>query len=81
MKMLLNRIYRCIWTDYNGYTRISFSSDVQSHSGAFEVLERLTRKQAAYPERNYRLEVWDEEAVRYKAYPLINSKYALFSED
>lgn len=79
--MLLNRVYRCIWTDSFGDTRISFTVDVQESAHCRDVIERLQRNQRGWPERKYRLQIWDLEEDEYKDYPPINSKYALFSED
>lgn len=81
MTMLLNCFYRCVWTDGDGNDRISFNADVITHGHWREVIEKLKYKQRNWPERKYRLQVWDEGECQYKDYPLINSKYALFSED
>lgn len=81
--MLLNRVYRCIYDSsyYGEIGRESFRGYISSSAEWKFMLERLARKQAAYPERNYRLQIWDEEAMEYKDYSPISSKYALFSED
>lgn len=83
MGMLLNRVYRCIYDSeyYGEIGRESFCHYIATTENWHHMLRRLAEKQVLYPERNYRLQILDESTGNYLDYPLVNSKYALFSED
>lgn len=80
MTMLLNRLYHVIYDVGDGYADESFRRTVLTPEGWFAMLALLKSKQWNYPDRNYRLQIWDD-LRGWVDHPAVNSKYALFSED
>lgn len=80
MQMLLNRLYHVIYDVGNGYTDESFRRTVLTTEEWLAMIVLLKSKQSAYPHRNYRLQIWDDDKG-WVDHSAVNSKYALFSED
>lgn len=78
--MLLNRLYHVIYDASDGYADESFRRTVLTPEGWDVVIALLKQKQAAFPNRNYRLQIWDDDKG-WVDHSAVNSKYALFSED
>jgi hypothetical protein len=80
MKMLLNRTYQVTY-GVTGIRAVSFQMRVTYIGDWHDMLERLAYKQRNWPERNYRLQIWDAERQVWLDHSQNTSKYALFSED